>query len=1201
MAGLSLKVLLELQKKGFDKGIKDVEKSLSSLKRTVVGLASAFVGGLGLNQLFSSLKTTATEMSQVENTLKNVSDSVYDYETSLRFLKNAANTFGVEQNALIGSFAKFSAAAKSANVSIEQQRQIFQSLTRAAGAFHLSADQTSNMMLAVEQMMSKGVVASEELRRQLGNVLPGAFQIMANAAYEAGITADRSSATLMEAMKNGEVVASRVMPFFARELNKVTAGASFDSLVSSLNRLQNAWNNFVKSSEFTNFYKGLVDKGVSALDKLGSNFDKIKSNVINFGLALATAIGGNKVWQAALDGFKEFQRATESTTKKLARLKTNLEILKSKQELVNNLVKEGGRSTSMTLSSEEAALAGINAKQQARLEQLDAFGGKNHRIMMNAEDAAKVLTVQEGKLNEAIAETEKLAQEAGNTAAAATNKAKKALVGMGTVLKSLKGVWNTVWPIAVATAVLTIFNKIVGKIKEAVKHSKELKSLANDGVKDAQTLSEETEKEYSALRANVKVFEDINLSERARLNAINAINMALGKEESEMFTLASSADDVKKAVESWISANKKTIIDQQMFDELDRTLGRIADIEAELKKLDEVKDQTEVVNDAWAGSMTVLTDEARAARKQIKSLTGEMDALIQRRNQLTAAGAGKNPKENPSGTGLFLSEDDKAVQKALDDYIAAKKKLENQEKNGAITSKEFSKALVDEQKKTMSVISTYDNLDKSIGRLKDSYSAVFNEIKAGYKTITSGGGGGGGDKDPIVEAFDKYKEEKRAIDNLFKNGIIDEATQKEKTLALIEDLENVVGAQDDIEGSLKKLKGGYLELWNAIRAGKAPLQEYIKLHEQEEEADKKRLEQIEEDEERMEKYIEAMEDAAKKEPGSIKQRDTTFDYKKTQNDVDKENLNIIKDYIKSWEDYIDVLEKIQEEYGDLGDEAAEALDKAKANLELALKAGTSAEATAGVSEIIEDLTDLKKEVLEGYWDRFTTIVDGFQSVAGALENCKSAFERLDEKEADFFDGLKAGFSVIETLLTLFETVNNAIQVYSATSDAFHKLQEANQRREIMSNAAVAASAEAAAAAKTKGAARSVAASAAETAAAQGTASAEATSAAAKAASSVANIPYIGPILAVAAIASVVGALLAGFAKFAKGGIVGGAKTQGDQNVVRANSGEMILNKSQQANLFRMINNGGSGGKVEFELRGDRLVGAINNYNSRKRG
>ena len=72
--------------------------------------------------------------------------------------------------------------------------------------------------------------------------------------------------------------------------------------------------------------------------------------------------------------------------------------------------------------------------------------------------------------------------------------------------------------------------------------------------------------------------------------------------------------------------------------------------------------------------------------------------------------------------------------------------------------------------------------------------------------------------------------------------------------------------------------------------------------------------------------------------------------------------------------------------------------------------------------------------------------------------------------------------------------------------------------------------------------------------------------AADAGGSVANVPFAGPALAVAAIASVIAALAA-VPKFAQGGIVGGSSYYGDRILARVNSGEMILNTEQQRRIF----------------------------------
>ena len=87
------------------------------------------------------------------------------------------------------------------------------------------------------------------------------------------------------------------------------------------------------------------------------------------------------------------------------------------------------------------------------------------------------------------------------------------------------------------------------------------------------------------------------------------------------------------------------------------------------------------------------------------------------------------------------------------------------------------------------------------------------------------------------------------------------------------------------------------------------------------------------------------------------------------------------------------------------------------------------------------------------------------------------------------------------------------------------------------------------------------------------------------------------------IGTTVAAILAALATqpFAEGGIVGGTSFKGDKIYARLNSGEMVLNGRQQANLFNMINNGGliGGGKVTFEIKGRELVGVLNNYNNKR--
>lgn len=107
---------------------------------------------------------------------------------------------------------------------------------------------------------------------------------------------------------------------------------------------------------------------------------------------------------------------------------------------------------------------------------------------------------------------------------------------------------------------------------------------------------------------------------------------------------------------------------------------------------------------------------------------------------------------------------------------------------------------------------------------------------------------------------------------------------------------------------------------------------------------------------------------------------------------------------------------------------------------------------------------------------------------------------------------------------------------------------------------------------------------------------------AEATASGASLPFPANIAAIAAGIAAVIAAFSMISSFADGGIVSSGSKIGDQNMVRVNGGEMILNGSQQERLFNMLN-GGNGcnvvqstpiGKVSFEIKGQKLRGVLKN-------
>lgn len=97
-----------------------------------------------------------------------------------------------------------------------------------------------------------------------------------------------------------------------------------------------------------------------------------------------------------------------------------------------------------------------------------------------------------------------------------------------------------------------------------------------------------------------------------------------------------------------------------------------------------------------------------------------------------------------------------------------------------------------------------------------------------------------------------------------------------------------------------------------------------------------------------------------------------------------------------------------------------------------------------------------------------------------------------------------------------------------------------------------------------------------------------------------KLGVIGWVAAIAAGTAVMISTISQLQSFSQGGIFQGSKTVGDQNLARVNSGEMILTKTQQGNLFRILDNntaglGGGVGVSSVRVKGSDLYLALSNY------
>ena len=290
MAGkLSFSIAINLLTENFKRGTNQVKAAFRSMQMQVLTFAAALgAGGIGLSNLVSRFVDVARETNRVTTALKNVSGSMGQFADNQRYLIDLAKKYGLEINALTGNFAKFTAAASVSGMGMEEQRKIFESVSRACTAFSMSADDSNGVFLALSQMMSKGKISSEELRLQMGERLPIALQAMAKAA---GV----SVGGLDKLMKQGKLMSKDVLPKFAEALNDMIPNVDTDNLETSVNRLKNVFTELVNGTDVQSKYKALIDWLTGAVKSMSDNIKSVITYLVAAILVMVTSRLVNKI------------------------------------------------------------------------------------------------------------------------------------------------------------------------------------------------------------------------------------------------------------------------------------------------------------------------------------------------------------------------------------------------------------------------------------------------------------------------------------------------------------------------------------------------------------------------------------------------------------------------------------------------------------------------------------------------------------------------------------------------------------------------------------------------------------------------------------------------------------------------------------------------------------------------------------------
>lgn len=1148
-----------------------------------------------MTSFIGKLKDVARETNRARITLKNVSSSMQEFAQSERWIIELGNKYGQSINNLEQSFGKFLAASRGAGVEIGTVKNIFQGLTQAVSAFGLSASDANLAFLAVEQMMGKGVVSAEELRRQLGERIPTAMTAMARAVGEQYGT-DGSVAALQQKLKAGAINSAEVMEVFVQKLKELSGTPDVDNLETSYTRLGNRLREIVLDWDITGKLKTAVDviSGLLGLLKdhflafagaiagagFGGKITRTFRNITNAKKAQVEALQADIAKEKAL--YEESVQAYEQ-----AEAKMQGKLYETQDALFGVQPKKGDLSY---IATRQKRIETAEASHKARLQQIDERYAQQVARINERCDKLKVSDTEREKRRHDRLRTAQLKRDeqyarANQQIAERTAKAKVELEA-----RQLQVEQNTANRRKRISEEVTDQQIALDKARTAEQERRQKASLEIQA-KEEQLKLKESQGRWGIFGEEVKkVWAGIKSAMRSVLSsmAIGAIFAAIGWVIERFRTLRREMNAVKDAQEevnkAMAEATRTTEITE--LERLQRLLTDTKLTEEERKKVQgqindklgtELSTQDEI-NDAIKERIKLLRQEAK-----VKALT---DLVTEAEKEVALYETGEK-KATQKGTRYvaYTSTEDKSF---LGFPLTRKGDTLYRQESVDVPTVEYRRALQirDERQKLLDKVGL-GLIKEEVKKTTDDATSSDDHVKNNppkVKTSTA-------KEDPLSEAEAEYRKSLQEASNLYKAGRIsaeelrkaesDTAKSYLDTVAKIrgEGAKSLPSWQDatarlipeqtayeKILADHNKTLAGYT---NRLDNGTLTLEEYNKLVAQLLTDTTDRL-SAESD------LTEAQKEEVKRLRGKrsehiatpeLETRDTTYDYKKTPLEIQKEDLQLLQNYIKKLEEAVKLGSK----------EAEQALANAKAKAK-------SLEDLIKLDTIQNDLATIREK-------RFTQTYQGIKSIASATRGATRAFKQLrsvfEDDDANGLEKLFATFSsiasIVDSILSLIKTfrmLSETIEAVTTTTQALDATKQATQASATAINAA-------------------------EIVTTQALTSAKMSEMAAIISARYALIPG-GQTLAAAEIASYAALIqgVKGLGAFAQGGLVDFGSPTGDRTLIRVNKGERVLTSEHQewlqdlAKGFQGRNATNAPQRVEvtgqLRVKGRDLVATIHN-------
>lgn len=279
--------------------------ALDFMKAKFLALTAVVAGMVSAGNAFDSMLS----FDRAQRGFTAITGSAKAAAREIEYVREVSNRLGTDQAANMRSWLKFSAAVKGTTLEGDKARKVYESVNSAMANVGADANATESALRALEQMVSKGTVTSEEFKTQLADQLPGALD---KAAKSIGVT----KAEFLKLLETGSIVADDFLPKFAAELDKTFGGAEkkITGLSASFERFKNSLfssgktGNGLLGGVLTRFF----DETSARINELSDGIDKVGSKKYTDGLdsiasSLTRTLGLHWVYEKSMQRTKKSQ------------------------------------------------------------------------------------------------------------------------------------------------------------------------------------------------------------------------------------------------------------------------------------------------------------------------------------------------------------------------------------------------------------------------------------------------------------------------------------------------------------------------------------------------------------------------------------------------------------------------------------------------------------------------------------------------------------------------------------------------------------------------------------------------------------------------------------------------------------------------------------------------------------------------------